>query len=110
MMIIGTFRHSNDGYEGRIHTLGFDAAVTIARAPFSEVEGAPAWKVFLGDPAAGIEIGAGRFRSGSRGIYLALQIDDPLLAAPLTANLHGSDQRDGEHWLIWSRPDAHEKD
>ncbi|UNU45237.1 DUF736 domain-containing protein [Sphingopyxis sp. YF1] len=109
-MIIGTFRHSNDGYEGRIHTLGFDAAVTIARAPFSEVEGAPAWKVFLGDPAAGIEIGAGRFRSGSRGIYLALQIDDPLLAAPLTANLHGSDQRDGEHWLIWSRPDAHEKD
>lgn len=109
-MIIGTFRRSDDGYEGRIHTLGFDAVVTIVRAPFSEAEGAPAWKVFLGDPAAGIEIGAGRFRSGSRGIYLALQIDDPVLAAPLTANLHDSDQPDGDHWLLWSRPDAQGKD
>lgn len=109
-MIIGTFRHTDDGFEGRIRTLGFDAAVTIARAPFSDVEGAPNWIVFLGDPCAGIEIGAGRYRTGSRGIYMALQIDDPVLAAPLTANLHDSGQADREHWLLWSRPDAPEKD
>src|SRR3546814_10534535 len=75
-MIIGTFRRQDDGYAGHIRTLAFDAEINIARAQLSETENAPTWRVYLGDAEAGIEIGAGWTRCGSRGIYLALQIDD----------------------------------
>lgn len=108
-MIIGTFLRHGDGYTGHIRTLAFDAEISIARAPISEAENAPAWRVCLGDAEAGIEIGSGRARAGSRGIYLALEIDDPLLAAPIRANLIDSNQYDGQHLLFWSRPDASEK-
>ncbi|MGH6696307.1 DUF736 domain-containing protein [Sphingopyxis sp.] len=109
-MIIGTFRRDVDSYTGRIQTLSIDAEINIRRAPLSEVENAPAWRVFLGDAAAGVEIGAGWVRSGSRGIYLALQIDDPLLTAPLRANLFDSRKAHDEHVLLWSRADAPGKD
>jgi len=38
-----------------------------------------------------------------------LQIDDPLFAAPISANLFDSRQLDGPHLLFWSRADASEK-
>lgn len=108
-MIIGTFRRQDDGHAGRIRTLAFDVEINIARAQISETENAPTWRVYLGDAEAGIEIGAGWTRCGSRRIYLALQIDDPLFAAPISANLFDSRQLDGPHLLFWSRADASEK-
>src|SRR3546814_10205632 len=92
-MIIGTFRRQDDGYAGHIRTLAFDAEINIARAQLSETENAPTWRVYLGDAEAGIEIGAGWTRCGSRGIYLALQNDDPQFAAPISANLFDSRDR-----------------
>src|SRR3546814_20380550 len=64
-----------------------DWSSDVCSSDLSETVNAPTWRVYLGDAEAGIEIGAGWTRCGSRGIYLALQIDDPLFAAPISANL-----------------------
>src|SRR3546814_20870643 len=108
-MIIGTFRRQDDGYAGHIRTLAFDAEINIARAQISETENAPTWRVYLGDAEAGVEIGAGWTRCGSRGIYLALQIDDPLFAAPHSAHLFDSRQLSGPHLPSWLLADRRAK-
>ena len=53
----------------------------------------------------GAEIGAGWDRTGPRGLYIALQIDDPSLAAPLRANLVRLGPDDGDLSILCSRPE-----
>lgn len=109
-MLIGTFQKSASGYSGHIATLTLDAILAIVPAAPSTTENAPAWRVLLGDADSGIEVGAGWDRSGERaGAYVALQIDDPALSAPLRANLIRSAQKDGEYHLLWSRPQPQER-
>lgn len=105
-MIIGTMRRGEaGGVSGAIRTLAFDAEVTLASAAHSEKENAPAWRLPIGDPALGAEIGAGWDRSGPRGLYIALKIDDPSLSAPLRANMVRLGGDADEHSTLWSRPD-----
>lgn len=105
-MIIGIM-HGDifEGYTGSIKTLAFDAQISLVKAPNSENGNAPEWKLLIGDPADGIEIGAAWNRAGSRELYFALQIDDPSLAAPLRANMVrlGDDKR--RYSILWSRPE-----
>lgn len=106
MMIIGTMRGKvAEGFTGSIKTLAFDAQITLVKAPYSENENAPEWRILIGDPALGAEIGAGWDRAGSRGYYIALQIDDPSLAAPLRANMVRLGDDLGSFSLLWSRPE-----
>jgi len=109
-MLIGTFEKTAPGYSGHIATRTLDAMLAIVPAAPSDSENAPGWRVLLGDADSGIEVGAGWDRSGERaGAYVALQIDDPALPAPLRANLIRSAQNDGEYHLLWSRPQPHDR-
>ncbi|WP_337180267.1 DUF736 domain-containing protein [Sphingopyxis granuli] len=104
-MLIGNFQIAGDGYAGSIRTLLLDAMIAIVRAAPSDAENAPGWRVLLVEADEGIEIGAGWDRSGERaGSYIALQIDDPGLPAPLRANLIRSTRNEGDYHLLWSRP------
>lgn len=103
-MIIGNFQSAGDGYAGQIRTLLLDAMIAIVPAQPSDAENAPQWRVLLVEADNGIEIGAGWNRTGERaGAFVALQIDDPVLAAPLRANLLRSAQNDDEYHLLWTR-------
>ncbi len=104
-MIIGNFQTAGDGYAGSIRTLLLDAMIAIVPAPPPDAENAPGWRVLLVEADDGAEIGAGWDRSGERaGAYIALQIDDPALPAPLRANLIRSVRDEGDYHLLWSRP------
>lgn len=104
-MMIGNFQNAGDGYAGSIRTLVLDAMIAIVPAAPSDAENAPGWRVLLVEADDGVEIGAGWDRSGERaGSYIALQIDDPALPAPLRANLIRSTRSADEYHLLWSRP------
>lgn len=108
-MMIGSFQTAAHGYSGHIATIAIDAMIAIVPAQPSDSENAPQWRVLLGDADSGIEIGAGWDRTGERaGPFIAVQIDDPSLAAPLRANLLRSGQNPDEHHLLWTRPAARE--
>ncbi|WP_374394967.1 DUF736 domain-containing protein [Sphingopyxis sp.] len=104
-MIIGSFQTAADGYAGQIRTLLLDAMIAIVPAKPSDAENAPAWRLLLVEADTGVEIGAGWERRSERaGSYIAVQIDDPALPAPLRANLIRSAQNEDEYHLLWSRP------
>ncbi|MBE1529840.1 uncharacterized protein (DUF736 family) [Sphingopyxis sp. OAS728] len=109
-MIIGNFQSADDGFAGQIRTLLLDAMIAIVPAQPSDTENAPAWRVLLVEADNGIEIGAGWERRSERaGSYVALQIDDPVLGAPIRANLLRSAQNEDEYHLLWSRPMPRDK-
>ena len=109
-MIIGNFQSADDGFAGHIRTLLLDAMIAIVPAQPSDAENAPAWRVLLVEADNGIEIGAGWERRGERACsYIALQIDDPALGAPIRANLLRSTQNEDEYHLLWSRPAPRDK-
>ncbi len=104
-MIIGSFQTADDGYAGQIRTLTLDAMIAIVPARPSEAENAPAWRVLLVEADSGTEIGSGWERHSERaGSYIALQIDDPALGAPIRANLIRSGASEDDYHLLWSRP------
>ena len=105
-MIIGSFQSRDDGYVGRVDTLSLDVELSIVRAEPSETEGAPDWRVFLGNVRDGVEIGVGRTDIGSLGLAIAIEIDDPALGVPLRANLVCDTFRKGPLRLRWSRSDT----
>ncbi|MFG1230421.1 DUF736 domain-containing protein [Xanthobacter wiegelii] len=100
---IGTFIRETSGFSGRIRTLSFDAEFAIVRAGESDAENAPHYRVHLGDED-GPEVGAGWKRTGERvGDYIGSVLDDPLVLAPLRANLVREGD-DGSTWsLHWNR-------
>lgn len=104
MSQIGQFNRTKSGYSGRLIALGIDAELAVVPAEPSEVENAPDYRVLLGGED-GIEIGAGWKHVGERaGDNVSVQLDSPLFARPLRANLFRSGD-DGSAWgLHWSRP------
>jgi uncharacterized protein (DUF736 family) len=105
-MIIGSFQSCDDGYVGRVQTLGLDAEISVVRAEPSETEGTPDWHIFPGNVEDGVEIGVGRTDIGSLGLAIAIEIDDLALGVPLHANLVCDTFRKGPLRLRWSRSDA----
>ncbi len=109
-MQIGSFHKTRDGFDGRLHSLTIDAPVCLVPASPSDAEHAPDWRLMRGDAETGTEIGAGWNRTGERaGAYIAVQIDDPIFAEPLRANLLRVGQHGGDHVLLWTRPNHRDR-
>lgn len=108
-MIIGIFRKSGDGYVGRLRSLTLDVDLSIVPAQLSDNDNAPAWRLCLGCKGEGVEVGGGLNRTGEvAGAFIALQIDDPVLAEPMRANLLHSGRKKDERYLLWSRSPVRE--
>ena len=106
-MMIGRSREDGDAYAGTLCTMCIDAPVTIDPALLPGASNAPDWLVMLGDEKSNDQIGARWSRVGPRaGDYIARQIGDPALAAPLRANLLRLTLVDGAHPLRRSRAAA----
>ena len=102
-MQIGTFVATADGYSGRLTLLGFYTDLTLIAADPSESENAPDYRVLAGDWGDTREVGAGWKRIGEKaGAYVAVQIDDPMFAAPLRGNIFRGEGNG--HIFVWSRP------
>ncbi len=102
---IGEFTRYATGYTGRIQTLTLDLEITITPAEPSEAENAPDYRLHHGAEEDAREIGAAWTRSGEKaGEYLAVLIDDPMLAHPIRAHLF-QNGADATSWsLHWNRP------
>jgi uncharacterized protein (DUF736 family) len=104
MAVIGNFAPSkNGGWEGTIQTLTIDAKVRFVPNDNQAGDNAPAFRLFAGKS----EIGAA-WRQQSAGEnprdYLSVKMDDPSLAAPVSAALfEASDGKDAQ--LVWRRPE-----
>lgn len=101
MATIGTFKKSNNEFNGEIVTLSVQArGVRIIPDIRASGENAPTHRVMVGRA----EIGAAWTKTSSEGrAYLSLKLDDPSFSGPIFANLF--DDEDGETYsLIWSRP------
>jgi len=104
MSQIGDFIRGETGFAGRIHTLLLDPEASILPAEPSKAGNAPDYRLYHGEGDAAREIGAAWTHTGEKaGDYLSVEIDDPMLAHPIRANLF----RDGEtsSWFLhWHRP------
>ena len=110
MTQIGNFTATATGYSGRIRTMNLDAALTLVPAETSDSENAPDFRVILGDNGDGPEIGAGWKRVGEKaGVFVAVQLDDPVFAHPIRANLFQVPGEPASHVLIWNRPAKREE-
>ncbi len=100
MSVIGTFAATRDGYAGRIRTLTINARVRIMPNDRKTKEGAPDFKVAVGET----EIGAAWriLKPGSETGHLRVRLDDPALSKPIWAALI-EPAADGVHLLIWRR-------
>lgn len=101
MATIGTFKKSNNEFNGEIVTLSVQArGVRIIPDARASGENAPTHRVMVGRA----EIGAAWTKKSSEGrAYLSLKLDDPSFSGPIFANLF--DDEDGDTYsLIWSRP------
>lgn len=101
MATIGTFKKSDNEFNGEIVTLSVQArGVRIIPDTRASGENAPTHRVMVGRA----EIGAAWTKKSSEGrAYLSLKLDDPSFSGPIFANLF--DDEDGETYsLIWSRP------
>ena len=101
MATIGIFTPARDGFlQGTIRTLTLDTPAQLEPV-HSEVEGAPAYRIYAGE----IELGAAWAKVGreSGRAYHQVRLDDPSLPAPIFANLI-ADGDTGTYSLIWSRP------
>ncbi|RWI54710.1 MAG: DUF736 domain-containing protein [Mesorhizobium sp.] len=98
MATIGTFTKNGDGYTGTVSTLTLDAKVQLRKAEKTS-DKAPEFRIFAGRA----EIGAAWKKTSNEGRdYLSIKLDDLSLPAPIQANLF--EMENGEHELIWSRP------
>ncbi len=103
MRAIGTFTPTGDGFAGHLRTLTLDIPLTIVAAEPSDSDKAPDYRIMAGAGDETYEVGAGWKQTGERaGAFVAVAIDDPVLAAPIRANLFAGDE--GTHVLTWSRP------
>jgi uncharacterized protein (DUF736 family) len=105
MAQIGIFESTTTGFAGRIRSFTLDMDVQIVQAQRGDGDNAPDYRVMLGDGDDAIEVGAGWKHVGEKaGNYLSVQIDDPVLAQPIYANLFQSSSDPTAHVLLWNRP------
>lgn len=105
MAQIGIFEATSNGFAGRIRSFTLDIDVQIVQAEPGDADNAPDYRIVLGDGDNAIEVGAGWKRVGEKaGNYLSVQIDDPVLAQPIYANLFQSSSDPTAHVLLWNRP------
>ena len=104
MSLIGVFTPTENGFNGRIQTLLFNAAVCMTRTTDKSSKNAPDYLINLGDDTSGAIIGAGWIRRAEQErSYIAVHIDDPAISLPIKANLLLADARKSIHHLYWSR-------
>lgn len=102
---IGEFTRDATGYSGRIQTLILDLEITITPTEANEAENAPDYRLHHGAEDSAREIGAAWTRSGEKaGEYLAVLIDDPMLAHPIRAHLFQNGTDRASWSLHWNRP------
>ncbi len=90
MTQIGQFNRTETGFEGEFRALGIKEDITLVPTEHSDSENAPDYRVLLGGDE-GADIGAGWKHVGERaGEYVSIEIDSPLFAKPLRANLFQS--------------------
>ncbi len=101
MPVIGTFAPSKDGYTGELRTLTLRGRVRFVANDHKSPEGAPDYRVFLGDA----EIGAAwrKAKQGRTESTLRVRLDDPTWPQPVWAILYESTE-DGVIRLVWRRP------
>ena len=109
MSLIGQFHRTQSGFAGRIRTLAIDAELVLIPAEHSDAENAPDYRIHLGSPddghEVGPEVGAGWKRTGEKaGDYVSLQIDDPTFGHPIRAKLFQSADDKSAWGLYWNRP------
>jgi len=104
---IGQFTRTKSGYSGRVRTLSLDIELTVVPAEPSDAENAPDYRVHLGGEdgsEVGPEVGAAWKRTGERaGDYVSLQLDDPVFARPIRANLFQNGDDKAAWGLHWNR-------
>ena len=107
-MRIGFFVAADGGFAGHLHTLTLDIDLVLLPVEPSDSENAPDYRIIAGSDDETREIGAAWKRTGEKaGDYVAIQIDDPLLAQPLRANLFQAENNGNV--LVWSRPSRRDK-
>lgn len=105
MALIGQFKRTDAGYQGRIEALGLSADLMFVPVGQSDAENAPDYRIHLGTDEDGPEVGAGWKRTGERaGEYVSLQLDSPTFTYPIRANLFQSPDDVSAWGLFWNRP------
>ena len=99
MSRIGTFKTVAGEYRGEIVTLSLQAK-DVRIVPEKDPSGnAPSHRVFI----KAAEVGAAWSKTTQDNRpYLSVKLDDPSFTAPVFAQLFESGE--GEHDLVWSRP------
>ncbi|HML92951.1 DUF736 family protein [Methyloceanibacter sp.] len=101
MSVIGAFTPSRDGgWTGLIRTLTIDAKVRLVPNDNRDRDGAPAFRVFIGNSRVG-DAWEARTSSAKRP-YIRVRLDDPSLPEPITAALFPTEQGDKAQ-LVWNR-------
>lgn len=104
-MQIGCFHPVDDGFAGRLQTLGLDVPLRIAPIADRANDKAPDWRIHLDETVDGPQVGSGwTHRSDGISGFIAVQIDCPSLAQPIRARLQPSRRQRHVHVLLWSRP------
>jgi len=104
MATIGTFKATDNGYEGTLETLTLKARLSIEPAKKSS-DNQPDYRVFHITDHYKSEIGAAwkKTSNGSGGEYLSVSIDDPGFPAKAYCRLVKTGAEKG-HTLFWDRP------
>lgn len=101
-LIIGAFKLAKTGgWEGEVKTLAFNAKVRFAPNDDRVHPKAPDFRVLVGQSRIGDAWEARWGADGAR-IFYRVTLDDPLLAAPMTAALF-PDEDGMTAQLVWSR-------
>jgi uncharacterized protein (DUF736 family) len=103
MAHLGHFNRTQSGYSGHLRAPGLNEEITLVPTDPSDSENAPDYRVLLGDEE-GLDIGAGWKHVGERaGEYISIEIESPLFARPLRANLFRSNDG-GSEWGLHTAP------
>jgi uncharacterized protein (DUF736 family) len=102
MAVIGMFTPAKDGgWTGAIRTLTIDAKIWLLPNDNRDDEQSPAFHVMLGHARIG-KAWEARSRGDRPKKYVRLNLDDPVLIAPLEAALFPSEDGASAK-LVWSR-------
>ena len=104
-MKIGTFIQNNDGFiQGNIHGLGMGVTPVIFE-PQTSKNGGEYFRLIAGDKKMAYEIGAAFPKQKGSATYYSVNLDSPVLAAPISAALFPDKGHDGVFSLVWNRPE-----